>query len=221
MARFCQLPLGEPLQVVMGDFMANDISVVVGDGSRRMTYAELAAVRGISRASAKRLSQRHHWGRQLGNDGVVRVTVPLLALVPPTRRKDDAGDVTPGVIPATAPLTAKTKRKSVTGDSDLVSPIGGATDPDVTDDVIGDVALMTETLSQAVETLREQLERERKRSVHAEAWAERAERRIDELLHDLADARHAALSSGSEAAALRTQLAMMMERRPWWRRWFR
>jgi len=45
--------------------------------ARRMTYAELAAVRGISRGSAERLARRRQWPRQLGNDGAVRVLVPL------------------------------------------------------------------------------------------------------------------------------------------------
>ena len=42
-----------------------------------MTYAELAQARGISLASARRLARRHHWPRQVGNDGVVGVIVPL------------------------------------------------------------------------------------------------------------------------------------------------
>jgi hypothetical protein len=57
--------------------MASDISLAVGDGARRMTYAELADVRGISAASAERLVHRRRWARQVGNDGIVRVTVPL------------------------------------------------------------------------------------------------------------------------------------------------
>jgi hypothetical protein len=57
--------------------MASDISLAVGDGSRRMTYTELAAVRGISALSAERLVRRKHWPRQTANDGVVRVLVPL------------------------------------------------------------------------------------------------------------------------------------------------
>jgi len=60
-----------------------DFSLAVGDGARRMTYAELAAVRGISPASAKRLAQRHRWGRQVGNDRITRVTVPLAFLEKP------------------------------------------------------------------------------------------------------------------------------------------
>jgi hypothetical protein len=57
--------------------MASDITLAVGDGARRMTYAELAQARGISLASARRLARRHHWPRQVGNDAVVRVTVLL------------------------------------------------------------------------------------------------------------------------------------------------
>jgi hypothetical protein len=53
-----------------------DFSLAVGDGARRMTYAELAVVRGISALSAERLVRRR-WPRQTGNDGVVRVLVPL------------------------------------------------------------------------------------------------------------------------------------------------
>jgi hypothetical protein len=60
--------------------MASDITLAVGDGTRRMTYAELAAARNISVPAARRLTLRHHWHKQLGNDGIVIVSVPLLAL---------------------------------------------------------------------------------------------------------------------------------------------
>jgi hypothetical protein len=56
--------------------VASDISLAVGDGARRMTYAELAAVRGTSQASAERLVRRRHWPRQTGNDGVVGCLSP-------------------------------------------------------------------------------------------------------------------------------------------------
>ena len=46
----------------------SDIMLAVGDGARRMTYAELAAVRGISALSAGRLVRRRRWPRQVGND---------------------------------------------------------------------------------------------------------------------------------------------------------
>ena len=68
-------------------------------------------------------------------------------------------------------------------------------------------------MSQAVEMLREDVGHERDR-------ADQAERRIDELLHDLADARTAAMITGCEAAALRAE-NVLLKARPWWRRWFR
>jgi len=56
--------------------------------------------------------------------------------------------------------------------------------------------------------------------------AERPEerQRIDGLHTDLADARTAAMISGSEAAALRSRIdEIVTDQRthPWWRRWFR
>lgn len=53
-----------------------DIRPDVRDDVRSMTYAEIAAARGISVKSAERLVRRRHWQRQLGNDGTVRVLVP-------------------------------------------------------------------------------------------------------------------------------------------------
>ena len=99
--------------------MTSDVTLAVGDGARRMTYAELAAVRRISPASAKRLTQRHRWGRQMGNDGVVRVTVPLSASSTPENRArqrfvvaGDRGDrspsLSPPMLPASSPMMSST-----------------------------------------------------------------------------------------------------------------
>ena len=41
-----------------------------------MTFAELAAAREISKASASRLVRRHGWRRQRDNQGMVRILVP-------------------------------------------------------------------------------------------------------------------------------------------------
>ena len=41
-----------------------------------LTYAELAAIRGIDRASAFKLALRHRWRRQKNNQGQVMVLVP-------------------------------------------------------------------------------------------------------------------------------------------------
>jgi hypothetical protein len=46
------------------------------DDARWMTFAELAAARGISRASASRLVRRRKWRRQSDNQGNVRILVP-------------------------------------------------------------------------------------------------------------------------------------------------
>src|SRR5215212_2612055 len=60
----------------------------------RLTYAELAKARGITQAAAKRMALRHRWPKQIGNDGLSRVSVPASALV---RLGSDASDNT-GVI---------------------------------------------------------------------------------------------------------------------------
>jgi hypothetical protein len=48
-----------------------------------MTKREIAAVRGISIASADRLVRRHGWRKQPGNDGRVRTYVPSDWTTPP------------------------------------------------------------------------------------------------------------------------------------------
>lgn len=63
----------------------DDISPAI----RRMTYAELGEARGISTDSAERLARRRRWARQIGNDGVARVNVPL-------DEADKRADVRPG-----------------------------------------------------------------------------------------------------------------------------
>src|SRR5215213_3540019 len=58
----------------------SEVTLAVGDGVCRMTYAELAEARSISITAARRLTLRHRWAKQTGNDGLVRVSVPLSAL---------------------------------------------------------------------------------------------------------------------------------------------
>jgi hypothetical protein len=53
-----------------------DDSGTTGEDGRWLTYAELAELRGITRKAAIRLTQRHQWRRQPGNDGATRVFVP-------------------------------------------------------------------------------------------------------------------------------------------------
>jgi hypothetical protein len=49
----------------------------MADNERWMSYAELAADRGISKASAGRLVRRRKWRRQTDNQGNVRILVPM------------------------------------------------------------------------------------------------------------------------------------------------
>ena len=119
---------------------------------------------------------------------------------------------------------------SVSHATDTVTAEPAGTDPLI--------AIGIQTLSQAVEMLREDLAianssllSERERVEHAEHKLEterqdarsridELQRRIDGLHTDLADARTAAMISGSEAAALRAENALL-KARPWWRRWWR
>lgn len=94
--------------------MPPDITPAARGDVRRLTYAELAAVRGISRASAERLVRRKHWPRQVGNDGITRVTVPLAEIGgaapdneadnhlghPASDKADRASVVTPDILAA-------------------------------------------------------------------------------------------------------------------------
>ena len=148
--------------------------------------------RGISLPSARRLVLRHRWPRQTGNDGVVRVTVPLTAIGRPAKSAEkpaksaEKGDsrrpvTDPGLVPTTAAGVGAT-------DAVTVAP---ETDP------------TTVTLSKAVGTLCEQLAK--------------AGRRIDDLQANLVDAIAAERIAAGAATALRAEL----DRRRQWRLWRR
>ena len=72
------------------------------NAARWMTFAELGAVRGISKASAIKLVRRHGWRRQRDNQGHVRALVPLTWAEregdgePDRGRDSDAGHRTAG-----------------------------------------------------------------------------------------------------------------------------
>jgi FtsZ-binding cell division protein ZapB len=82
--------------------MDDAMGYVMDDESafRWMTYAELADARGISTASAIRLTFRKKWRRQAGNDGIARVAVPNGEETPRREAKDDDTHAdTPDTIP--------------------------------------------------------------------------------------------------------------------------
>jgi len=69
-------------------------------GERWMTYAEIADMRGCSRAAAERWTQRQKLRRQPGNDGKTRVLVTPNVTEQMHPRKDprtDPADVTPAL----------------------------------------------------------------------------------------------------------------------------
>jgi hypothetical protein len=186
----------------VGGIMASDISLAVGDGARRMTYAEIAAVRGISVSSARRLVLRHRWPRQVGNDGVVRVTVPLEALEKPQET---------AVLHVTVTDT----------------PMSHATTPSIAQ--VSDAAdPLIVTLTHAIDSLTEQLVATSARAERAERRANEA----DEAEKQAADANRRADQAKERAADkdqviehLREEIQflyrLLADRQPWWRRWFR
>ena len=181
--------------------MASDISLAVGDGARRMTYAELAAMRGISKHAAETLVRWRKWLKQIGNDGVVRVLVP----------------------PDEAPLR-RPRRQRVTTNTDCDPPLSVSLIREVVREVVGAyIAPLTGQLDRETsraERAERQIEAERQRVEDSRKRIDELQRRIDGLHADLADARTAAMISGSEAAALRCENALL-KARPWWRKWFR
>jgi hypothetical protein len=70
----------------------NDDREDVGDDFRWLSYGELGRARGISTASAIRLAFRRKWRRQDGNDGTVRVAVPVDEAKPQREVVDNEAD---------------------------------------------------------------------------------------------------------------------------------
>lgn len=64
------------------------------DDVRMMTYAEAAKVMGVQVDSVKRRARNRRWKRENGNDGLVRVGVPLSAIpdCPPDHPTDNPSD---------------------------------------------------------------------------------------------------------------------------------
>jgi hypothetical protein len=147
----------------------SDITLAVGDGARRMTSAELAQARSISVASARRLARRHHWSRQVGNDGIVRVTVPLgqLRTVPgPNLEKPKE----------TADFAGLGQAQALSDGTDPRSAESGPrTDP-------GSGPGTADPLAQAVEALREQLGIANRRIDELQAALTAERRRVIEIL---------------------------------------
>ena len=55
-----------------------------------LTYVELADRLSVKVASARKMVQRHKWKRVAGNDGLVRIEVPIEVLPAPRSRPSDS-----------------------------------------------------------------------------------------------------------------------------------
>jgi hypothetical protein len=119
---------------------------------RWVSYAELAAIRGIDHHSARRLTARQRWRRQKDNHGVVRVLVPSEHLRPERRARDMSAD----------------------------TPAGMSTDASVvaSADVSADISAAIKSLEGALTTLREQLTVSNARAEQAEVRAAQAEQMV-------------------------------------------
>jgi hypothetical protein len=67
--------------------------------TRWVSYTELAKARGISRESAIRIARRRKWPKREGNDGTIRVAVPLTDLTKPEADLLDIREDIPQDIP--------------------------------------------------------------------------------------------------------------------------
>src|SRR4051794_6896134 len=147
----------------------------MSDETVRLTYSELATARGITLAAARRMTLRHRWPKQIGNDGLSRVLVPASALVRPDH--DSAGTGT-----GTGEIPGDVRHA---GTADGIDALTGAGTVDIT-------AVMR-SLGEAVASLGVQLTRERERADFAESRAQEsedraqaAERRVRDLAEQLA-----------------------------------
>lgn len=65
----------------------------MSDDIKMMTYADAAAALGVKADSVKRRARNRRWKRVKGNDGLVRIGVPVEILS--LSEKDNTPDVTP------------------------------------------------------------------------------------------------------------------------------
>jgi hypothetical protein len=148
-----------------------------GEGGRWLSYAELAELRGITRKAAARLTLRHGWRRQPGNDGATRV------LVPPDieRRQTPRGDGPPTPPSDSAAILAVWRERA-----EVAERRADQADAD---------RRQAEAARQAAET----------RADHAEQGREAERERAHELANRMLVAQGAADRAEAEAGELRRQ----------------
>src|SRR5215213_7534874 len=118
----------------------------------RVTYAELAQARGVSIAAARKLTLRHRWSKQIGNDGLTHVLVPVSFM------EDTGRDMAPAF------------------DDAVIEAIAEATTVSVTR-ALSDLRTVLPSLQEAITTLRVELDEQRDRADRAEKRVQELEAR--------------------------------------------
>lgn len=180
-----------------------------------LTYDELADRLGIERESARTLVKRKRWGRQPGNDGKVRIGVPVDHLGPGTAPGTDPG-TDPGSDPGTDPVHVPDHVPAVLEvltrhverlEGQLEAALSRAADRDA-------VATERDVLATQLEALRAALamaEDDRGR------WYECAGKALSAQDQRDTDHRAALRQAEAETAQVRAELDAWRSR-PWWRR---
>src|SRR3954453_8533656 len=213
----------------------------------RVTYVELAKARGISVAAARRLTQRHKWPKQIGNDGFTRVVVPTSMLVAwegdaydnsringiaPSDDACDDADVSSRVSPTSTYVDGRVgtctdayddtirSRKSAI-DLVTVRAIADATADawaDLWDDTTANARRAVRALEETVISLREQLATERLLRAEDKERAERADQRAREAESRVKEVEDQLQAEMVEHRRVVGLLAdQLAARRSWWR----
>lgn len=66
------------------------------ENTRMMTYAEAASALRIKPDSVARRARNRRWHKELGNDGLVRIAVPL-SIIPPDSPPEVPSDISPDI----------------------------------------------------------------------------------------------------------------------------
>jgi hypothetical protein len=140
-------------------------------GGAWLTKAELAATRGITLASATRMIRRQGWRRQTGNDGRVRVFVPL-------GQSDPRPQVRPEGNPKGTPENGSEGAPGATPGADL----------SLSEAFTAALAEVREAHASEVATMRDQLGRERERADQAEVAVADLRLRIEDVTARLDEA---------------------------------
>jgi hypothetical protein len=181
----------------------------------RMTYAELAAARGISLDAARRLVLRKRWPKQIGNDGLTRTLVPTEYTEPVGRdigTDDGTGDGTDGGTDTAVILLEASVNSVAQATAALVL------------DGMSDVQTVVPSLREAIAALQTQLntaneraDQERQRADRADGRAQEAESRAQTAegrLRDLQEQLAAELIEHRRIVGILTE--QLTARRSWW-----